>query len=248
MPVFYQDPKIKSGTKSYNDLQDRPLYDDSVTIEWDGDSTGKVTLLDGVFTKVSDLLPEPSDLLGGKLVLSEVGSENEYSLTEECMVDHRSNGLPLLVVNFEECNGEEGSVYIAYGAFTTTLNGNTITVTETGIYFISAVPGGVNLFAKQLSYGSIKKLDPKYLPESIYGTSGTVTLTAANWSDGAYTLTVDDLGENDAIFFTPATKADKTALEDASVFIGAEGQTVTLEADTTPTADITLDYFIVRGA
>ena len=82
----------------------------------------------------------------------------------------------------------------------------------------------------------------------VLGTSGTVTLTVASWTDGVCTLTVDEMGENDAIFFTPSTKADKTALEDADVFIGTAGQTVTLEANTTPTADITLDYFITRGA
>lgn len=78
-----------------------------------------------------------------------------------------------------------------------------------------------------------------------YGTSGTVTLTAANWTDGTYTLTVEDMGENDAIHFSPSTKEDKTALAD--VFVSADGQTVTFTADKTPTADITLNYFIARG-
>lgn len=29
MPVFCQDPKIKSGAKSWNDLEDRPFYEDA---------------------------------------------------------------------------------------------------------------------------------------------------------------------------------------------------------------------------
>lgn len=80
------------------------------------------------------------------------------------------------------------------------------------------------------------------------GVEGTVTLTASSWTGRVYTLTVEKLGEEDAIFFTPSTRGDKTALEEADIFISSNNSVVTFEAVTTPTADIALKYFITRGA
>lgn len=82
---------------------------------------------------------------------------------------------------------------------------------------------------------------------AIYGTSGAVTLLVANWVVDTYTLTVADLGANDAIFFTPTTATDKSNIESASFFISASGTTVTITAVTPPIVDIGLDYFISRG-
>ncbi len=82
---------------------------------------------------------------------------------------------------------------------------------------------------------------------AIFGVSGAVTLTANQWSGGEYDLTVASLGANDAIFFSPVASADKTALENANVFIAVSGTTVTFTASTTPASDIHLNYFIARG-
>lgn len=82
---------------------------------------------------------------------------------------------------------------------------------------------------------------------AIFGVSGTATLSASGWSGGAYTLTVASLGVNDAIFFSPATYADKTAMESANIFVSVNGTTVTFTAGTTPAANISLNYFIARG-
>lgn len=82
---------------------------------------------------------------------------------------------------------------------------------------------------------------------SIPGVSGTATLLASSWSDNSYSLTVSALGANDAIFFSPATSADKTAMESANIFVSVNGTSVTFTAGTTPTANISLNYFIARG-
>lgn len=82
---------------------------------------------------------------------------------------------------------------------------------------------------------------------AIYGVSGDVTLVAASWSNNSYSLTVSALGTNDAIFFSPASATDKSALETANCIISVSGTTVTFTAVTTPTADIDLNYFIARG-
>ena len=82
---------------------------------------------------------------------------------------------------------------------------------------------------------------------AIYGVSGTVTLNSSGWQNGAYALTLADLGANDAVFFSPVAAADKAALESANVIISASGSTVTFTAKTAPTANIALNYFISRG-
>lgn len=83
----------------------------------------------------------------------------------------------------------------------------------------------------------------------IKGVGGTITLLASSWSGTTYTLTVVGLGTNDAIFFSPSTTTDKEALEANKVFISpsTSGTTVTITAETAPSTDISLDYFISRG-
>jgi hypothetical protein len=82
---------------------------------------------------------------------------------------------------------------------------------------------------------------------AIYGVSGTTSLVAANWANGVYTLTVASLGAYDAIFFSPITSADKTAMEDADIIVSTNGTTVTFTAASTPTTDVGLNYFVARG-
>lgn len=81
----------------------------------------------------------------------------------------------------------------------------------------------------------------------IYGVSGIVTLTASEWTDGAYALNVAELGTDDAIFFSPVGAADKAAFETANVVASAEAGKVTFTARTAPTTDVALNYFIARG-
>lgn len=57
---IYTPPEKPTTSMSWNDLEDKPFYDTreiipGVNIEWDGDTTGKVTDERGLFYKVSDL-------------------------------------------------------------------------------------------------------------------------------------------------------------------------------------------------
>lgn len=83
--------------------------------------------------------------------------------------------------------------------------------------------------------------------QDVLGKSGSVSLSAQNWVNNVYTLTLSDLGDYDAVFFTPASRDSKTQLENANVLIRSMGQTVTFVAQTAPDADVALDYFISRG-
>lgn len=82
---------------------------------------------------------------------------------------------------------------------------------------------------------------------AIQGVSGSVTLTSGDWSGKVYSLMVESLGANDAIFFSPMTAADKTALENANCIVATNGTLVTFTATTAPTEDVELNYFIARG-
>lgn len=189
MPVFNQDPKIEKsvmlttavvgqtivvkavdengkpteweaidfpeggGAKSYNDLADRPLYADSVTIEWDGDTEGTPFVDIGgvglVLYKVSDKVAAADELVGGVLTFNADGYK--AVLTEADITDSGSNGYPVLLV-------KNGVVIIVYEQ----IDQEGIVVT-TGTYF--TVEGG--LYSTSLTYGTLKKLDSKYLPDDI---------------------------------------------------------------------------------
>ena len=81
------------------------------------------------------------------------------------------------------------------------------------------------------------------------GESGTITIKSTDWSGYTFTTTILDLGENDAIFFTPLTKDDKNNIEDVDIFISSEGNQVTFICEYPPrdSIDIKFKYFIVRG-
>ena len=93
---------------------------------------------------------------------------------------------------------------------------------------------------------NFKKIDA--FAGTVLGTSGTVTLVANSWSDKTYSLTVTNLGVNDAIFFSPVTFEDKENLESAGIIITTpQANKVVFTAETAPTAAIQLNYFIARG-
>lgn len=84
---------------------------------------------------------------------------------------------------------------------------------------------------------------------AIYGVSGIATLAASSWNAETlqYKLTVDALGNADAIFFSPADTASKEKMENANCFVQCEGKIVTFTATEVPTENIALNYFISRG-
>ena len=54
---------------------------------------------------------------------------------------------------------------------------------------------------------------------AIYGVSGVVTLESSKWTDNVFSLTLADLGEHDAVFFSPVGLGDKIELEKANVIV-----------------------------
>lgn len=167
------------GVNSWNDLEDRPFYEETVTgevvIEYDGDSTGKVVIPMGEdvqMVKVSDLTPEPSELIGGTATVG----EDSVTITEDMVMDVRSQGLPAAVV-IHETVGELFCIF--YSPFADA------GITETGIYFVDM---GVAASLKYTGTATnIKKLDPKFLEFSKVSDTALVDETVNISGSGEFT-------------------------------------------------------------
>ena len=120
------------------------------------------------------------------------------------------------------------------------------TILKKGQVVNDLTTGGVNvpLSAEQ---GKLIKQEVDVLQSDMTGVSGQTVLDVSLWVDNLYNINVTQLGNYDAIFFTPSTLADKTALESANIIISTNGSIVTFAAETSPTVDISLEYFISRG-
>lgn len=141
-----------SGTYSWNDLEDRPFYDETytgtMTFQYDGDPTGKITidLGDVILVKSSDWTVEPSDLIGAT---GTFGGET-ITITEEMITDMRGNGMPCAMV------GE--ALLIVYSPFSS----EGIASPESGTYV--ADTGVSASLVVTGTFTRVKTLDPKYLP------------------------------------------------------------------------------------
>lgn len=169
-------PEESGGVKSWNDLEDKPFYDESVTIEWDGNIEGKVTVADGLFVKVSDLTPEPSELMGG--ILTEGGSS--ATITADSITDCRADGFALVYT------GEAFAVI-----YEDNCNVEGVDFAEKGVYAYAEIG------ACSLTYEAVKKLDPKFLPEGVGGGLPTIEFTTVI-TEGA-TLTETEISALGAV-------------------------------------------------
>ena len=143
------------GASSWNDLKDKP-FDDKVTIEWDGNTTGHKQGYYGEnkLYKVSDLTPEPSELIGGTMIIDADGTTIEQTLNADLVVDQRGDGIAIarvatsmIVVAYKD------RVWIDYELY----------FGEKGTYFLK---GDTN-YVSSLTCACVKTLDQKYLPDDI---------------------------------------------------------------------------------
>ena len=85
------------------------------------------------------------------------------------------------------------------------------------------------------------------IKNQVLALTGQITVQTTDWNNNVATATFATLGANDYIQFSPATETDKTNYMNADIFATVSGTTVTFTATTTPSADITLTYVIIRG-
>lgn len=125
-------------------VKNRTHYDEQTVIEWDGDTSGKISVSD-VFFRVSDLTPTVDDLIGGRLVWEKEGFE-----TTDCIIDTEMAAQSGDVVIIG--GGELGIVALSAGATI-----SNFAFAEPGVYVTEC-----DYF--EMSYGVTHNLPRKYLP------------------------------------------------------------------------------------
>ena len=132
------------------------FYDMSTTIEWDGNTEG-LTNVDGVFYKVSDLTPTFEELAGATIGIVFEGTYEEYPASESIEGGFAYNEGDVFAF------GDSVIVALEDGVAFQHLDG--IVFPDAGVYFGKF--DEENACARLLSWGTIKKLDAKYLPEPL---------------------------------------------------------------------------------
>lgn len=158
-PPKKQPPPFDSGVTSWNDLTDKP-FGESVenvsVIEWDGTPTdvsfsstvGSTTV---TCYKVSDLTPDSTYLVGGRLVTPSLGADIE--ITAESISIVQSVGMFSgggAVIAYEDGAGAGGLVFPEKGIYGQEANGVKYTFTLT--------------LAKPIEVPTITPIPTKYLP------------------------------------------------------------------------------------
>lgn len=102
-------------------------------------------------------------------------------------------------------------------------------------------------FAGLDSNGNLTDSGKKASDFATPGVSGQITIETTDWSSNVATKTFADFGAYDLITFYPATATDKESASAFDIFVSASSPAVIFTATTTPTDDITFNYFITRG-
>lgn len=160
-----ENKKLSTQPVSWNDLKDKPFGSNMTVITWDGNTDGKeeVRLGKNAYYKVSDLTPtieEVSNHLAITLVLPQSGAEQTMTVPKDMIV-------PM--------SGEPGEM----GAFWCGSDSPLFVLPEIagdakGIYLVCN-KALVNMewvtegYVSNVEFGSIKTIDPKYLPSGSGG-------------------------------------------------------------------------------
>lgn len=162
--ILKQKIKEISGASSWNDLKDKPFYEEVTevggdTLTWDGNTEGLVNA-NNVFYKVSDALPNESDFSNRYIIVTSEGETIE--VTKEEYGEDFAIAAPgiLMGMNF----------IVVYEAGT---ESGEMTFPETGLYVYNddesylaslTIPGYTGFVSKQTV---VKPIETKYLPEHL---------------------------------------------------------------------------------
>lgn len=104
---------------------------------------------------------------------------------------------------------------------------------------------GIDGNGTEADESNFKKIDD--FAGAIYGKSGRFSIAKTDWKNSSYTIAVAELGADDAIFLTPATREDQERSIMARLFATASAGSVTITAESVPAGAIAFNYFISRG-
>lgn len=170
------------GEISWNDLNDKPFYDDSYKVVWTGSPVHDD--VNGTYRYVSSLTPSKDELVGATYTYSSV-TEGSYSYTVDTLTSN---------------SDETGyNCYYIYVALQDNVTVNNIVLPYAGIYF--KYSDGGNSYVTELEWGNgTQTIDEKFIPDTIQRVGEAITLTSPNGTQ--YTLNVSNDGTLSATVVT----------------------------------------------
>lgn len=178
-------------------------YTGEITIEWDGDPTGKPTVDAGggvLIVKISDNTPTMSEVLSGQVVID----GGSTAITEDMIVDASAEGVPALIV-------AEG-IFICYEVV------SELGISEAGTYVISEMPSFAFIYTGTAT--NIHKIDPKYLEFSKKSEIANETVDASRDCVGFANDFNLDAGETYIVDFDGTQYTCVARLLEGVVFMG----------------------------
>ena len=135
--------------------EDRLAYDGRIEISWDGDTTGRVSFTSPdkrIYYKISDLTPTKEEIIGGVV---KFGSNHDPVV----ITQNKIHGLGEELYSI----GAAGEIIVSFVDNLEIEIDGTI-IPERGTYVWYDEADQVTGYAKSLTYGKIKQLDTKFLP------------------------------------------------------------------------------------
>lgn len=197
----YERMKIGDGKTLVNDLpfsndwkslENKPFYDtresEEMIIEWDGNTSNKIVMSD-VFYKVSDTIPTNEQIKNSIITLSD-GQELEISSIWSNLVQ---SGFAeddfCVLLDFVIITRKDNVVVNTPG-------GVAITIEKAGVYFAYlSLDEFDDVYTTSLKYvqsfGELKQLDEKYIPDTITRTSNILLQANKNSFDNLYSPVVN---------------------------------------------------------
>lgn len=208
----------EGGVSSWNDLTDKPFYEESVNapleITWDGNTDGLVTAGD-MFYKVSDLTPSDGELASGSITYVTEDGTAEGSIEEVGGVVKISDDCTVIA--------EMVMIIRTSNVLISELG---ITFPEPGVYFLTVEGAYVSsLSLPSCTQTIIKKLpneflDLEWLPTKTKGYTEIIPETTFEFTTGGSQ-------EHKAIDFVPETGAEYIVVWDGTEYtVTAQSMTV----------------------
>lgn len=189
----------QNDTTAKDYIKNRPGgYEEGFEITWDGDTTGRPSAtaegMSLAWYKVSDKILTPDDIIGATVTAVQNGVSQSLVVTNDIVVREDYGAII-----------GEGMIIIAtkQGTYVSAMEGLSISIPETGVYFTYMSSVGTTVYASSLSNIIIHPFDDKYIPDSIARkaeldsriTEKEVILTSSTTdSTKKFKITVNDSG------------------------------------------------------
>lgn len=153
----------QNDTTAKDYIKNRPGgYEERFEITWDGDTTGRVKItakgMPLVWYKVSDKILTADDIIGDTITVIQNGVSQSSVVTSDAVARE----------DYGVITGD-GQIILAaqQGTYVSTMGGFSISIPETGVYFVYMSSAGATTYTTSLSHIIVHPFDDKYIPDTI---------------------------------------------------------------------------------